>query len=191
MAETMKVWLRPHPTTALTSVVSIRVYVERRGADILFLTWIVAGKISEIAWPGTAASGFEGWERGDELWQHTCFEAFGRADNLPGYAEFNIATSARWAAYRFADYRQGMRPLEDVRFEMGRWFLRERQAKVETALTLPSEFGAETWHLGLAAVIEEKSGARSYWALHHPDPAKPDFHDPACFTATLAAPRGS
>ena len=37
------------------------------------------------------------------------------------------------------------------------------------------------------AVIEEKGGARSFWALAHPA-AKPDFHDPACFTAELAPP---
>jgi hypothetical protein len=37
------------------------------------------------------------------------------------------------------------------------------------------------------AVIEEEGGALSYWALAHPAD-KPDFHDPACFTATLPAP---
>ena len=40
---------------------------------------------------------------------------------------------------------------------------------------------------GLAAVIEEQSGAKSYWAIAHPAD-KPDFHDPACFAATLPAP---
>ena len=42
--------------------------------------------------------------------------------------------------------------------------------------------------MNLAAVIEEEGGAKSYWALSHPAD-KPDFHDPTCFTATLAAPR--
>jgi hypothetical protein len=39
------------------------------------------------------------------------------------------------------------------------------------------------------AVIEEQGGVKSFWALSHPD-AKPDFHDPACFTAELAPPPG-
>ena len=43
------------------------------------------------------------------------------------------------------------------------------------------------WDYGLTAVIEEEGGIKSYWAMAHP-PEKPDFHDPACFAATLAAP---
>ena len=41
------------------------------------------------------------------------------------------------------------------------------------------------WELGLSAVLEEKDGTKSYWALAHPDPEKPDFHDPGCFVAHL------
>ncbi len=41
------------------------------------------------------------------------------------------------------------------------------------------------WQLGLSAVLEEKDGTKSYWALAHPD-GKPDFHEPGCFTAKLA-----
>ena len=41
------------------------------------------------------------------------------------------------------------------------------------------------WELGLSAVLEEKDGTKSYWALAHPHGDKPDFHDPACFAAHL------
>jgi len=41
--------------------------------------------------------------------------------------------------------------------------------------------------LALAAVIEEESGALSYWALQHPA-GKPDFHHPDAFALTLGAP---
>ena len=41
------------------------------------------------------------------------------------------------------------------------------------------------WDLGLSAVLEEKDGTKSYWALAHPNADKPDFHDPACFAAHL------
>jgi hypothetical protein len=34
--------------------------------------------------------------------------------------------------------------------------------------------------LGVAAMIEETNGRRSYWALAHP-PGKPDFHHADCF----------
>jgi hypothetical protein len=43
-----------------------------------------------------------------------------------------------------------------------------------------------TWRLGLSAVIEDSSGAKSYWALAHP-PGKPDFHHPDCFAHELPA----
>jgi hypothetical protein len=41
------------------------------------------------------------------------------------------------------------------------------------------------WSLGLSAVLEEQDGTKSHWALAHGGD-KPDFHDPACFTASLA-----
>lgn len=41
--------------------------------------------------------------------------------------------------------------------------------------------------LNLAAVIEENDGTKSYWALHHPDPEKPDFHHPDSFVLKLPA----
>ena len=43
------------------------------------------------------------------------------------------------------------------------------------------------WRLGLAAVIEETSGRKSYWALAHP-PGKPDFHHPDCFAHEFSRP---
>ena len=42
------------------------------------------------------------------------------------------------------------------------------------------------WQLGLSAILEEKDGTKSYWALSHPGGDKPDFHDPVCFAARLA-----
>ncbi len=48
----------------------------------------------------------------------------------------------------------------------------------------------QDWQIGLSAVIEEKAGAMSYWALNHP-PGKPDFHHKDCFALTLPAPASS
>jgi len=44
-------------------------------------------------------------------------------------------------------------------------------------LSLPRK---SLWRLGLSAVIEEKNGRKSYWALMHPA-GKPDFHYADCF----------
>jgi hypothetical protein len=50
-----------------------------------------------------------------------------------------------------------------------------------------TQCGFSTGRIGLSAVIEEKNGMKSYWALAHPA-GKPDFHHPACFAAELPAP---
>ena len=34
--------------------------------------------------------------------------------------------------------------------------------------------------IGLSAIIEERVGVKSYWALSHPE-GKPDFHHAKCF----------
>jgi hypothetical protein len=45
---------------------------------------------------------------------------------------------------------------------------------------LPALSRKTPWRLGLSAVIEDKAGHMSYWALAHP-PGKPDFHHMDCF----------
>ncbi len=155
------------------------------------LTWVAAGRIDEINWPGSAATGDRGWERADKLWESTCFEAFGKADLKAEYLEWNITTSAKWNAYGFDDYREGMFPAKLVELITGEWSIRERKAEMHAAIRLPEEYADEIWNVGIAAVIEEKSGAKSYWALNHPNPEKPDFHHPDCFTLKLPPPSNS
>ena len=50
--------------------------------------------------------------------------------------------------------------------------------------TIAVDSGAR-WDLNLSAVLEEKDGTKSYWALAHPAGDKPDFHAPDCFAAKL------
>ena len=119
--------------------------------------------------------------RADELWKTTCFEAFLRTSGQRHYLEWNFAPSGAWAAYDFSDYRDGMADAEIgsppyIRMEdnLGWWAL---------GATIAVEAG-RSWELGLSAVIEEKDGTKSYWALAHAGP-KPDFHHPDCFVARL------
>ena len=46
-------------------------------------------------------------------------------------------------------------------------------------------FSERAAKLNLAAVIEERDGTKSYWAIAHPPGDRPNFHHPACFAATL------
>ena len=110
--------------------------------------------------------------RSDELWQHTCFEAFVRGASGSEYYEFNFSPSTQWAAYRFIGYRSGM----CVAAEIG-------TPPIDVAIGSPKpDFAGRagtwiicrfchvtrSWRLALSAVIEETNGDKSYWALAHP-----------------------
>lgn len=120
----------------------------------------------------------------DNLWQHTCCEAFIAAVNGPEYQEFNFSPSGQWAAYRFSDYRQrdaAFRPASAPFIELnsGANDL-VLSARLDAAL-LPT---AQRLLLGLTAVIEAADGSKSYWALRHAA-AQPDFHLRQGFALTL------
>jgi hypothetical protein len=176
----MRQTLRLHPDSSCFAVTHIEVEIARPQARNLVLAYVVTGRISDVAMAPVALAA-----RTDELWRHTCFEAFVGAG--VAYYEFNFAPSTRWAAYRFGGYRTGMRVATEisalqiaVQSGLERYTLR---ASLELdQLLFPR--GA-TLRLGLSAVIEEHSGHRSYWALAHP-PGKADFHHSDCFTVELS-----
>ena len=176
----MRQTLRLHPDLLCFAVTHIEVEVARPRARSLVLVYVVTGKISDLAMPPVAAA-----VRADELWRHTCFEAFVRPMPGDAYYEFNFAPSTQWAAYRFDGYRGGMRvateidvPRIDVQAAPERYTL---QAALDLS-RLPRD---ATWRLGLAAVIEETGGRKSYWALAHP-PGQPDFHHSDCFACEIS-----
>lgn len=168
--------LHLHPDSRCAAVTGIDVDVERPQGDQLRLRYIVSGTIGDLRLPAVGTS-----LRKDDLWRHTCFEAFQSAPGDAGYCEFNFAPSTEWAAYRFAGYRRGGRNLDivapriEVRSDAGQFELRAIVELKETA----------AWRLGLAAVIEETSGNLSYWALAHA-PGRPDFHNSVSFALELA-----
>jgi hypothetical protein len=178
----MRQALRLHLDSRCVAATSIDVDVARPRPGYLLLDYFVAGKISDLRLPPATVS-----SRTDELWQHTCFEAFVRAPRRAAYYEFNFAPSTQWAAYRFGAYRDKMcktsevsAPSIDVRSSGELYELRASLALAGVS-DLPSD---AVWFLGLSAVIEETSGRKSYWALAHP-PGKPDFHHADCFAYEL------
>jgi len=125
----------------------------------------------------------------DQLWEHTCFEAFVRLRGAPEYIELNFSPSTEWAAYGFDDYREGMRAIslhlpKIISTPSGNRF--ELSAGVE----MPPEWEFLRWRLNLCAILEERDGTKSHWALAHP-PGKPDFHHPDCFVLDLPPPASS
>jgi len=169
----MRQLLRLHPDSRCSAAEKIEVGITRPHADSLVLSYVVTGKIGDVRMPPVVAA-----SRSDELWQHTCFEAFVRASSGTEYYEFNFAPSTQWAAYRFSDYRSGMRvaneisalPIE-VRSSPHSYTL-QTSLDLDRLSDLPHQ---NLWRLGLSALIEDTSGRKSFWALAHP-PGNPDFH---------------
>ncbi|MBL6852724.1 MAG: DOMON-like domain-containing protein [Alphaproteobacteria bacterium] len=171
-----------HPDFRCEAVTAIDVEVVRSGTA-LTLAYTITGRIGALKLPSLASP-----DRIDELWKHTCLEAFVRPKGGSAYCEFNLAPSSRWAAYRFDDYRAGMRnaalslapavsvAVSDTRLEVTAHLLLD---KLEGFADVP-------WRLGLTAVIEELSGAKSYWSLKHPT-GRPDFHHSDGFAIEIPA----
>jgi hypothetical protein len=175
--------LKLHPESRSSAVRHVEVDAARKRAGGLVLRYAVSGNIGELALPAVTAP-----TRVDELWRHTCFEAFIRPAAGEAYYELNFAPSTQWAAYRFDSYRTGMRAAGDIaalRSEVdrgGNRFTLEATVRWDES----SELGrAATWRLGLSAVLEEADGGKSYWALAHPPGKKPDFHHADCFALEL------
>jgi hypothetical protein len=171
----MRLVLKLHADSVYSAATRVEVEVARPRAGSLVLRYVVTGMISGLRLPPVTTAA-----RTDELWQHTCFEAFVRPAPGNAYYEFNFAPSTQWAAYRFDSYRSGMR----VAAEIGAPRIEVQTAPECCTLQASLELDA-VWCLGLAAVIEDTGGCKSYWALAHP-PGKPDFHHPDCFAAELS-----
>ena len=171
--------LIPHEVSPPRGISSVDVRMTRLPDEKLMLRWHVNGQDALHLPP------FAGKGRAEDLWQTTCFEMFIKDRDGQGYTEFNFSPSERWAAYRFSGYREGMSeaPMDDppeITFASG------DQLFVMTVMVSADVLdGAGA--IGLSAVIEEKCGRQSFWALAHPRADKPDFHDAACFALSVEA----
>ncbi len=160
-------------------------YVE---SNLLRINFLAYGDIARLQIPAQSLP-----RRADCLWQHTCFEAFIRADRDPSYCEFNFSPSGEWAAYWFRAYRDGG-PIDDEAL-LPEIVVRRMPDRIELDAVLPLDRlpairTGTLVQIGLSAVIEGNDGALSYWALKHPA-AKPDFHHPQSFVLDLPFPSQS
>jgi hypothetical protein len=173
----MRHTLRLHPDSLCAAATKIEADIVRPRPGSLILSYVVSGRIGDLLLPPVVAPA-----RADELWQHTCFEAFVRASAGPGYYEFNFSPSTQWAAYRFSGYRSGM-----IATEFGAPRIEVRSSAETYTLQAAVELDglSSPLHLGLSAVLEETNCRKSYWALMHP-PGKADFHHADCFTLELS-----
>lgn len=184
-SDTLRARLHCHPATP--SGVALTIAVEMRAqAEALRLRYTLSGDTTALRIPAPTAP-----LPVDGLWQHTCFEAFVAAAEQPAYREFNFSPSSEWAAYRFLRERQrdaASEALEPVRLPPP--LAETSPGALVLTVHIPASAlprSPATLAIGLCAVIEERDGRLSYWALQHPG-ERPDFHHPHGRSLRLAAP---
>ena len=133
----------------------------------------LSAQLNNLAIPEFEASKAQ---RKENLWEHTCFEAFLAQKGMSNYWEFNLSPSGDWNVYSFTGYRKGMK--HEILFKV---------LPLDVQIPSKSEFNMRTvidldliplsadLVIGLSAVLENKEGVKSYWAVNHPGET-PDFH---------------
>jgi hypothetical protein len=178
----MHLILQRHEDSQGTAATGVEIELAWTSPGKLALTYVVIGDIAVLKLPSPAPAA-----RTDELWRHTCLEAFVGDAVGPSYYEFNLAPSSQWAAYGFSGYRQGMTPVDS--FDDPGVSVETRADRLVQRATLnlghlPSLRPDADWRLALTAVIEQRDGLKSYWALVHPA-GQPDFHHADGFSQIL------
>lgn len=184
-----------HGDSLCDAVHCLSARVDALRGRVLRIQFTLRGELHRICIPPAGCA-----ERADQLWQHTCFEAFVRRVDMPGYLEVNLAPSGAWQAYCFSGYRQGMQPAELPSPPNVEVHLRELatgsdqgpsnpeqvlvlQARVQ--LPAPYADASSGLCLGLSAIVEDEAGTLSYWAVRHA-PGRADFHHPDAFVLALS-----
>jgi len=175
-----------HPSAPCAYVRAVSVRTDRASEDLLALSYRVEGDLDQLQLPARRRPA-----QTDGLWQHTCFEAFVQCGDTRAYLELNFSPSSEWAIYRFDDYRRGMQlqapqhPPEIVCRR--RKDLLETDVNVRLDRLFTERVRVDGLRLGLAAVLEDRRGQLSYWALAHPS-GRPDFHHADSFAVSLPQP---
>ena len=165
-----------HPDTPCAAIAAVGAQIEAvaDGWDVRF---VAVGRPGELSIPAPAPT-----VHTDGLWRTTCFELF-FAQPGDAYVELNLSPSGAFAAYHFDHYRTGMRALDMPRPEIA---LEPGHERLTMTVHLDEDDlpWDRTGRIGISAVIADKAGCVSYWALAHP-PGKPDFHHRDCFALVL------
>lgn len=120
--------------------------------------------------------------RKHDLWKKTCFEIFLRPFNQESYYEINLATDGYWNGYEFSSYREPQPPQESQKIELLQYHWNSEKRMMTTEIRIDDS--ADTFQMGLSAVIKYKALVDvTYFSLKH-RPDKADFHWVESFTLT-------
>jgi hypothetical protein len=109
--------------------------------------------------------------RMDELWKHTCFEAFWAKPSSPDYWEFNVAANGMWNIYHFNSYRSPNPPQESFDFEL----IKFEFSPTKLSALLSCNIVITSLEAALTSIIKTNLNQTLYFATCHSG-SKPDFH---------------
>jgi len=163
--------LQPFEALPQLAPLAITGTISRRGQR-LQIRYLLQGPLGTLVIPPPAAVPV----RRDELWQSTCLELFLACPGQDAYWEFNLSPAGDWNVYRLQGYRLGLAPepaYQQLVMEVRR---DPRELRLSLEVDLPPDLELEQpLEAAITAVIEQRSGLISYWALGHGGP-EPDFH---------------
>ncbi len=169
-----------HPDTPPRSVRHVSAAIWLSPDDVRLRYSVETGVPHDLFIPELSAP-----ERADGLWTSTCFEMFIRDDG-DAYFEYNFSPGTQWAAYRFPAYRKGRTEHVIARPPSITVSVTNDALVLSVTLARSTLKDAPGGLVALSAVIAERDGTKSYWALRHP-PGPPDFHHPDCFAPVVPA----
>ncbi|HEX6270406.1 MAG TPA: DOMON-like domain-containing protein [Anaerolineales bacterium] len=154
-----------------------------RQNNLLTIHYGLTGKLEQIILPSLCLNP----ARRDELWKATCFELFLAAKDLPKYWEFNMSPTGDWNVYRMDAYRRiGFREETSIQLLPFQVQKDVESLVVNVAIDLnPIIHADQILEIGITAVIQNRHGSETYWALAHPA-SQADFHLRESFILALA-----
>jgi len=190
-----------HPGSSAAGMTGVSARLARHPDGLLELSYVIDGDIGRLRVPAERApSGRVPTARearvADRLWEHTCCEIFIACRGLSSYHELNFSPSGEWAVYAFERYRRRAAAASpDAAALAPRITVRRTAARLELDAAIRLERLSPAHRdaalaLALAAVIEDRDGTLSYWALRHP-PGRPDFHHADGYALELGEARAS
>ena len=169
---TCKFVLIPYRIPLLALPITVGGTIRRLPNHLLSLSFSVSGpmKILEIAPPSYSPNRMNG------LWKKTCFECFLSPLYEKRYWEINLSPAGHWNIYFFKGYREGMADEKRIHALLSKIEINAKSLTLTAVVNLSALAPLHSAiHIGIAAVIKEKNGNLSYWALTHPG-LQPDFH---------------
>ena len=167
--------LTSHPDTSTQTVRRIEAQVSWHSGRMLSLSYTLTGDCTQLRIPPLQPPA-----RANNLWRHSCFEAFIALPGDPAYQEWNFSPSGEWAVYHFRSYRDRLPLKDDESAPVLCVHQTQERFSLDARLCLSPQLTVQPLQLALSAVIEDDRGNLSYWALTHP-PGKPDFHHRGAF----------